>query len=159
MYNHEPKDYVCPFCLIVRGQEDGPVFTRQDDIVYRDEQVIAFVASHWWINNPGHVLVMPTAHIENIYDLPDELSAKIHAVSKQVALAFKETYPCQGVSTRQHNERAGSQDVWHYHLNVFPRYENDNLYLTYDKNRLASPEERLPYAEKLRAYFANLLQG
>jgi histidine triad (HIT) family protein len=149
MYNHAPDDYVCPFCLLAQGGASAR--SSQRDVIFRDDFVTAFIPSHFWENNKGHVIVIPNQHFENIYDLPDELGAQIHRVARQVALAQKECYGCDGVSTRQHNEPGGGQDVWHYHLHVFPRYHGDNLYFT--PRRPTTPEERLPYAEKLRAYF------
>ena len=90
----------------------------------------------------------------HIYDLPLDYSAKIHDFSKKVAIALKETFKCDGVSTRQHNEPDGGQELWHYHLHVFPRYKGDELYLNTYKRRKTTVEERLPYAEKLRTYFS-----
>jgi diadenosine tetraphosphate (Ap4A) HIT family hydrolase len=42
---------------------------------------------------------------------------------------MKDAYRCDGVSTRQHNEPAGDQDVWHLHVHVLPRHQGDQLYL------------------------------
>ncbi|MDN3240096.1 HIT family protein [Glycomyces tritici] len=67
----------------------------------------------------------------------------------------RETYGCDGVSTRQHNEPAGNQDVWHLHVHVFPRYEGDRLYATKALPGWAAPEERQVYAERLRASFTS----
>ena len=64
---------------------------------------------------------------------------------------LKTAYRCEGTSTRQHNEPAGYQDVWHLHAHVFPRYPGDRLYERHEEKRWASPEERAPYAAKLRA--------
>jgi histidine triad (HIT) family protein len=153
MHNHEPENYDCPFCLIAKGVENDHVYTKQADVFYQDEKLSAFVASHWWPNNPGHVIIVPNEHIENIYDLPEEISDAIHRFEKKTALALKEIYQCDGVSSRQHNESAGNQDVWHYHLHVFPRYEDDKLYERNAEKRLTDPKERIPYAEKLRKYF------
>lgn len=148
MYNHAPPDYVCPFCLIGQGIENAAVYTVQSDVIYRDEIVTAFIAVTWWPNNPGHVLVIPNAHFENIFDLPLHLGGEIFRVSQQIAIAFKQVYGCDGVSTRQHNESAGNQEVWHYHQHVFPRYTDDQLY---QQNRcLTTSVQRLPYAQKLR---------
>jgi histidine triad (HIT) family protein len=96
------------------------------------------------------VLIVPNRHFENIYELPPTLGAPIQHLAQRIALAFRELYDCDGVSTRPHNEPAGNQDVWHYQLHVFPRYAGDNLYISrrQDSNR----EERLPYAEKLRKW-------
>ncbi len=157
MYNHAPADYVCPFCLIAAGQ--GTERTNMDDIVYRDTSVTAFVAAAWWPNNSGHVIIIPNQHFENIYDLPLAFANKIHRVARDIALAFKATYGCDGVSTRQHNEPAGNQDVWHYHQHVFPRYTDDELYLQLYQRRFTTAAERLPYATKLRAYFTRRSEG
>lgn len=154
MYNHEPQGYICPFCLVVEGIENEHVLTKQSDVIYRDEFITAFIAAGWWKNNKGHVLIIPNRHIENIYELPSDLSGKIHDFEKEVAIALKKVYKCDGVSSRQHNEPSGNQDVWHYHLHVFPRYEGDDLYLT--KREPSNAEERLVYAEKLRNYFKEL---
>jgi len=126
MYNHAPDDYVCPFCLLVRDAENGHVHTGRADIVYHDDVVTAFIGSHQWPNNQGHVIIIPNEHFENIYDLPIHLATKVHELARAVALAMKAAYSCDGTSTRQHNEPAGNQDVWHYHLHVFPRYAGES---------------------------------
>ncbi|MFO7169094.1 MAG: HIT family protein [Chloroflexota bacterium] len=148
MYSHAPPGYDCPFCRIARD-DFGPILTRPEDVVLRRPEVTAFISSHWWPRNPGHVLVIPNAHYENLYVLPDAAGAAIHAAARDVALAMKRAYGCAGISTRQHNEPAGQQEVWHYHLHVFPRYPGDALYTS--ERRATAPEERAPYAERLRA--------
>jgi len=135
--------------MVVAGIEGPPADTVQDDIVYRDELITAFMASEWRTNNPGHVLVIPNDHIENIYLLPDDIAARIASVTRHVALALKTAYGCDGVSTALHNEPAGYQHVWHYHLHVFPRWDGDNIFQTY--KRETTPEERRDYAIRLRA--------
>lgn len=151
MYNHEPENYDCPLCKLSQGT--GNEHTDQDDVFYRDETITGFVAGKWRISNPGHVIVIPNKHIENLYDIDDETLAKIQIFSKKVALALKEVYTCDGVSTRQHNEPSGNQDVWHYHLHVVPRYKDDNFYVKNNEIEWPSKEKRLPYAKKLRKYF------
>lgn len=151
MYNHAPDNYICPFCLIVQGIQNEHVLTKQEDIVYQDDYVTAFIGAGWWKNNKGHVIIIPNKHYENIYDLPSEYSYRIHDLEREVAIAFKQVYCCDGVSSRQHNEPCGNQDVWHYHLHVFPRYQGDDLYRT--DRELSQPEERAEYARKLRSYF------
>ena len=134
--------------------ENENINTKQNDIIFQDNYVTAFISSCWWKNNKGHVIIIPNKHIENIYDLPSEISYRIHDLEKDIAIALKETYKCDGVSSRQHNEPCGNQDVWHYHLHVFPRYKNDNLYKSEREN--TKPEERLEYAIKLKNYFIKM---
>jgi histidine triad (HIT) family protein len=151
MYNHAPDGYDCPFCRLASGLETS--ISTQEDVIYRDEHVTAFMCAGWWPNNKGHVLIVPNSHYENIYDLPPELGTPIQRIAQRVAIAFRELYECDGVSTRQHNEPAGNQDVWHYHLHVFPRYEGDLLYIS--RRVSSTQEERAPYAAKLRAWLAD----
>jgi histidine triad (HIT) family protein len=151
MYNHEPPGYDCPICQIVRGEDNAGEWTKQADVVFRGPQTTAFVNARWWGRNEGNVVVVPNRHVENIFDLPTELAGPIHETARDVALAFMETYSCEGVSTRQHNAPAGNQDAWHYHLHVFPRYAGDNLYDS--SRRMSTPDERRPYADRLRPWF------
>jgi histidine triad (HIT) family protein len=150
-YSHAPENYLCPFCGIAKGNFDR--YTQHEDVIYQDDRVTAFIASHWWQNNPGHVLVIPNRHIENIYDLTPDVAIHVYEAARQVAIAFKQVYGCDGTSTRQHNEPAGYQDVWHFHLHVFPRYYNDQLYELSKTKRRTTLDERRPYAEKLRRFF------
>ncbi len=138
LFNHEPKEYSCPFCLLVQGGESK--YNSQHDIIYRDKLVTAFVSPRWWPNNPGNVIIVSNEHFEHIYDLPATYAHRIQDIAKEVAIAFKEVYECDGVSTRQHNEPAGGQDVWHYHQSL-PLLE------------FVPFEKRIVYAQRLRGYF------
>jgi histidine triad (HIT) family protein len=66
---------------------------------------------------------------------------------------MKAIYSCHGVSTRQHNEPAGNQGVWHYHLHVTPRYNGDGFYntLTSLRQQMAIGE-RAEHAKRLKEH-------
>ncbi|MPM74351.1 Protein hit [bioreactor metagenome] len=113
----------------------------------------AFIAPNWWPNNLGHVVIIPNEHVENIYDISDEFLSKVFVMAKKIAIALKEIYKCEGTSIRQHNEPAGSQTTWHFHVHVLPRYKNDNLYELNQSDKWTEVEERKIYADKLRKYF------
>jgi histidine triad (HIT) family protein len=153
MYNHEPENYKCPLCAIRDGIEGDFPYSKQKDIFYKNSDFIAIIASHWWPTNKGHVIIFPNKHFENIYDIEDKLLSNISLFSKKIAIALKELYECEGVTIRQNNEQPGDQDVWHYHLHVFPRYKGDNINQVPGLRQLSDPKERVPYAEKLRLYF------
>ncbi|WP_412544194.1 HIT domain-containing protein [Longispora sp. K20-0274] len=148
---HEPPGYDCPFCRLAAG--GGDALSGPADIVRRTAGALALISPRMWPNNRGHVLVVPTAHHENLYDLPATAGHAVHDLVREVAVAIRHSYGCAGVSTRQHNEPAGYQDVWHYHVHVFPRYPDDLLYGTPPLPDFATAEERRPYAERLRAHF------
>ena len=77
MHSHAPSGYACPFCSIVGGRFKD-VVSNEEDIVLRTALTTAFVASHQWPVNPGHVLVVPNDHYENVYSLPVYLAGPIH---------------------------------------------------------------------------------
>jgi len=151
MYNHAPKDYDCPLCRIVKKQEN-PV-TSHRDVVLKNNLATAFISGKWTVTNPGHVIVIPNEHFENLYDIEEKYLHAVASMSKEIAIALKKTYGCDGVSTKQHNEPEGNQDVWHLHLHVFPRYKDDKFYENHHNTKWTTEDERRPYVEKLRKYF------
>jgi histidine triad (HIT) family protein len=150
MITHAPADYVCPICVGIEGDESEQTQILQDDIVFRDDKVMVFVASSFIGNNPGHLIVVPIQHYESLYDLPDEIGATIFAAARKYALIMREAYGCEGVTTLQNNEPAGNQHAFHYHLHLFPRYTNDNLHAHMMEKRRATAEERHVFAQKIR---------
>jgi histidine triad (HIT) family protein len=126
--SHAPDGYRCPFCRnINEGGAEHPL-----EMIHVYDEVVVKLNPKWWRANRGALLVVPKRHYENIYDLPTELGTPIQTAVRDAALALKAAFKCDGVSTRQHNEPAGYQDVWHYHVHVFPRYEGDDLYASRD---------------------------
>lgn len=147
MYTHAPDNYICPFCCLVQKIEHVPNDLQPSDIVCQTNVVTAFIATRRWPNNPGHVLTIPNQHYENIFDLPVEIAVKIHELAKDIALAMKIAYRCDGIMIRQHNESAGDQHIWHYHLHIIPRYKSDGFHTS---KKLPFPvDQRALYAKKL----------
>jgi histidine triad (HIT) family protein len=126
------------------------VYSVESDIVFRDEFVTAFLSSHQWPRNRGNTIVVPNRHYENIFDLPLRYAGPIQSAARRIALAMKSAFSCEGISTRQHNEPAGYQDVWHYHLHVTPRFPDDRLYATYADRELMPAGQRAELAAQLR---------
>lgn len=151
MFNHQPSNYDCPFCAVLRGTETKANSLR--DMVRQSAFATSLISPRWWPNNRGHVLVVPNHHHENIYDLPSEYGHAVHDLVREIAIAMRHEYGCDGISTRQHNEPGGGQDVWHYHVHVFPRYAGDDLYGSQPCPEWLSAEERWSFAAKLRTYF------
>lgn len=151
-YRHSPENYHCPFCGITQTVLHQDNLSVQSDIVYQDTLVTALVASHQYPKNKPNILVIPNAHYENIFDLPPELGTDIFRVAQHIAFALKRAYACDGISTRQHNEPAGSQDVWHYHLHVTPRFQDDWFYKDIYNKKLMHVQERAAHAARIQKY-------
>lgn len=143
---HAPPGYDCPFCRISRSlQSSHP----EAAVVLADAEVFAFVPLHHYAGIEGNCLVVPRAHYENVMDVPDRLGSAFFRATRRLASAMQAAFGCEGVSTRQHNGPAGDQDVWHFHLHVFPRHPGDGLYA--GEKALYTPERRIELAGRLRA--------
>lgn len=156
MFNHVTSEYQCPICHGIHGSNDDTTLIRQSDIVYTDDQVMVFVASYFIESNPGHLIVVPKIHVEHLYDLPDEVGASIITVARNMAIAMKNAYECDGVMLLQNNEPASGQHAFHFHLHLFPRFEADQIFSHLEGKRETSADERFPYAEKIRAAISQM---
>ena len=122
-------------------------------MVFRDDTVSVWINSFWIKGNEGHLIIVPNEHFETLYDLPKAVGHRIFEVSQQMSLLLKKAYDCDGITIRQNNEPAGDQHAFHYHLHVFPRYEEDNFNeeLT-KKSFLSDTKDRIGFVGKLKKY-------
>ncbi len=153
MINPNQELYHCPICLGNQGIENEHTMLLQQDLVHRNDLVSIWMNSFWIEGNEGHLIIVPNEHFENLYTLPANIGTAIFEASKQVALALKTAYKCDGITLRQNNEPAGDQHAMHYHLHVFPRYNGDSLNENILKQkRVASVADRLAKVNKLKPY-------
>ncbi len=108
----------CIFCKIVK--KDAPA-----SIVYEDDKVLAFLDIRPL--NEGHTLVIPKAHHETVYDIPENLNAHIYKIVKRLAHVVKDATKADGITIIQQNGHAAGQEVFHMHVHVVPRYEGQKL--------------------------------
>ena len=110
----------CIFCKIVAG--DLPA-----RIVDEDERTIAFMDIA--PATRGHALVIPRAHSTDILSVaPEDLSA-VALASQRLAARAKERLGADGVNLLNSCGRAAWQTVFHFHVHVIPRYQDDPLQL------------------------------
>jgi histidine triad (HIT) family protein len=102
----------CIFCKIISG--DIPCVK-----IHENSQVLAFAD----INpiDTGHVLIIPKAHYENIWEIPPAELAAVAQASKIVAAAIQAALTPDGVAVLQLNGRGVNQVVMHYHMHLIPR--------------------------------------
>jgi histidine triad (HIT) family protein len=77
----------------------------------------------------GHLLILPKKHIETIYEIPLELSARIMATAVTMAKTIKDTLSPEGLNLVQANGDAAGQTIHHFHLHLVPRYKDDPVRL------------------------------
>ena len=130
----------CIFCAIIAGEI--PAAT-----VYEDEHVFAFMDIA--PANPGHTLVIPKQHYRNIFDMPIEVGTKIMQAAIPIANAIRDALNPDGLNLFQSNEAAGFQTVFHFHLHLIPRWEDDPLRLPWRPSE-GNMEEINNIAAKIR---------
>ncbi|MDD5901558.1 MAG: HIT family protein [Lachnospiraceae bacterium] len=119
----------CVFCKILKNEI--PSATVYEDNKFRAIMDIGPVAK-------GHVILLAKEHTANLLEAEDELlSAALPAV-KKVANAVKKTVGCDGINVLQNNGEAAGQTVFHLHIHVIPRTNEDGVKL---------PPQKASYAE------------
>lgn len=120
----------CLFCKIING--DIPSKT-----IYEDEKVKVFLDINPTTN--GDMLVVPKKHYENILDIDENLIPHIHNVVKDLYSLLKDKLSIDGLTLVQNNGHG--QEIKHFHLHVTPRYLNDNISHSNNKEILVGIDE------------------
>jgi histidine triad (HIT) family protein len=110
----------CIFCKIVAGELPAT-------IVDEDERTLAFMDIA--PATRGHVLVIPRAHSADLLDVDAEDLGAVALAAQRVAQSAKERLGADGVNLLNSCGVAAWQTVFHFHVHVIPRYEDDPLRL------------------------------
>ncbi len=154
----EPEGYRCYMCAIAKNNftDDFPI-SRPTDVIYEDDKTVAIVDASWIPTNKGHILVIPKVHVENIFDIPEDYLKAVYSTVQKMAKAVREVHKTDHITIRQNNGPHGDQHMWHLHVHIHPRYENDEYNQAYvvAGARKAETQEKLELAEKFRQAIAN----
>jgi histidine triad (HIT) family protein len=110
----------CIFCAIAAGE--GPAA-----IIDSDEHTVAFMDI-----NPatrGHALVIPRRHAEDLIAISAEDLAATVAASRRLAERMRDALGAHGINLLNSCGTAAWQSVFHFHIHVVPRWEDDPLEL------------------------------
>lgn len=99
--------------------------------------------------HPGHALVIPKDHFENIYTVPAETWARMNLTAQKVALAIREAVNADGMNVSTNNEPAAGQEIFHSHIHIIPRHNDDGL--NHWEGKLIAPEESMKLKESITA--------
>ena len=130
----------CIFCKIVVG---GLPASK----IYEDEKTLVFLSID--PVNKGHALVIPKEHYRDCLDTPSELLAYLMQVAQRVAQAVKQATGADGINFGINNGAAAGQLVFHTHLHIIPRFNNDGLHSWPDKE-YKDIEEQEAMAQKIK---------
>jgi histidine triad (HIT) family protein len=110
----------CLFCGIVAGDVPG-------QIVDSDEHTVAFMDI-----NPatrGHALVVPRAHSADLMEISDDDLERTMVAARRLARKIDAALEPDGFNVLNACRPAAWQTVFHYHVHVIPRYDDDPLKL------------------------------
>ena len=121
------RDDNCIFCKIAVGEIPSATLYEDDDF-----RVILDLGPA----SKGHALILPKEHYRNLFDLDDELAAKVMVLAKKMVNQLKDVLGCDGYNIVQNNEEVAGQTVFHFHMHLIPRYEGDQVGLTWKPGEL-----------------------
>ena len=110
----------CIFCAIVAG--DAPA-----QIVDSDEHTLSFMDINPF--TPGHALVIPRAHSADLTEISDDDLERTMLAARRLTRRMAATLEPAGFNVLNACGAAAWQTVFHFHLHVIPRYEDDPMRL------------------------------
>jgi len=109
-------DENCIFCKIANGEIPSKTVYEDDDF-----RVILDLGPA----SKGHALILPKDHYNDLYELPDGLTGKAFILAKKISILLKKKLNCEGLNLVQNNGRTAGQTVFHFHIHIIPRYNDD----------------------------------
>jgi histidine triad (HIT) family protein len=132
----------CPFCELVAGRTPA-------SIVFEDEDAVAVMDIEPVI--PGHVLVLPRHHASGLSDLDESTGAHLFRIALRTQKALRGSgLRCDAVNLFLADGEAAGQEVFHVHLHVLPRFEDDGFGLVYERARRPSRGDLDAAAARIR---------
>ena len=122
----------CVFCKIADN-------TISSNIIYENHLVKCFLDAE--PINEGHILIIPKAHYLDADELPDGVACEIMRISQKILKSLRQCYDFPGYSIMQNG--GIFNDVGHYHMHIFPRYEQSDFGWTYGETKIEACNEKV----------------
>ncbi|MDR2822120.1 MAG: HIT domain-containing protein [Acholeplasmatales bacterium] len=107
-------------------------------VIYETDNIISFLdISQISI---GHTLVIPKKCYKDITELPEEVASELFMVATKIAKSIFLSLKPTGLNILNNNKLSAGQTVFHFHLHLIPRYENDNISFSFPTNKLSETE-------------------
>ena len=131
----------CIFCKIANGEIPSATLYEDEDF-----RVILDLGPA----SKGHALILTNAHAANIYEISDDMAAKAMILAKKMTTKMTEVLKCDGFNIVQNNGEPAGQTVFHFHMHLIPRYEGDQVGITWKPGTLTD-EVKNEILEKLKS--------
>jgi histidine triad (HIT) family protein len=109
----------CEFCAIARGDD------RSVEVVCEGESWIAFFPLS--PATPGHTLVIPRAHVPDLWQVDPLLGIDLMAAVIRVGRAIDDALTPEGMNLITSAGETAEQTVFHLHLHLVPRWHRDGF--------------------------------
>ena len=123
----------CVFCSI--AADNSPAHR-----LYENANTLAFLDIE--PATRGHTLVIPKQHYETITDAPEGIVEAVFRTVRRVAVTLESVYEPDGVNIVQSNNMIAGQEVFHAHVHVIPRYEDDDIALSWIPEDIDKAEQQ-----------------
>lgn len=145
MHTSDPE---CPFCeIIARDDPDA----RE---VFRNRSVVGFFPLE--PATLGHTLIVPRAHIPDIWALDADTAASLARATVSLAAAMRRAVAPDGLNIIQSNGEAATQTVQHLHVHVVPRWYGDAVGRIWPPETSYSDKEKDWAWDRLRSEFRKM---
>lgn len=132
------------FCRILAGEIPGS-FVFEDDVaaVFLDRYPV----------NPGHALVVPKDHSDDLLSCSPMVAGRLFQIAARFAPAIVQATGADGFNVWTANGQAAGQEIFHLHLHVLPRFGDDTFGLRFPKGypQAATREELDAMAAEIRS--------
>jgi ATP adenylyltransferase len=109
----------CVFCDAPKEKDDAKVH-----IVHRGAH--CFVILNAFPYTPGHVMIVPYAHLDELRKLPVEAAQEMMALSQRMESVLRELYHPDGINLGMNiGKAAGAGIAGHIHMHELPRWVAD----------------------------------
>lgn len=107
----------CPFCSIDPDQDESVVYRNEFGLFLQKPQPVLV----------GSGLIVPRAHRETAFDLTPAEWQATYDLLHQAKEHLDRTYRPQGYNIGWNCGSVGGQEIFHAHLHVIPRFEDEPL--------------------------------
>lgn len=109
----------CVFCDAVNANDDA-----KTHIVFRGQQ--CFIILNTFPYTPGHVMIVPYAHLDELQKLPPNAAEEMIALSQRMETVLRDLYHPDGINLGMNiGKAAGAGIADHVHMHVLPRWVAD----------------------------------
>jgi ATP adenylyltransferase len=137
----------CVFCAALN---ESPEHDRENYLVYRAK--MAFAVMNLYPYNPGHLMILPYAHIATLSDIPFDVQVEMIALTSYFTELLSQLMRPDGFNIGLNIGRAAGAGIDdHLHMHIVPRWNGDSNFMPVIGETRLLPEELTDTYDKIVA--------